>query len=78
MLSPILAIGDQNLCDKNFLNFPLLKNKKFNPIIKNKPEIMSNITAICEIELNTRMIRMITVANVQAFGRILSSFCNIN
>jgi len=73
MLSPILAIGDQNLCDKNFLTFPLLKNKKFMPIIKNKPEMMSNITVICGIELNKKMIRMITVANVQACGRFLSS-----
>jgi len=73
MLSPILAIGDQNLCDKNFLTFPLLKNKKFKPIIKNNPAMISNITAICGIELNKRMIRMITVTNVQDLGRFLSS-----
>jgi len=73
MLSPILAIGDQNLCDKNFLNFPLLKNKKFKPIINNQPLIMSNDAVMCGIELDKRVIMMMTVAAVQAFGRFLSS-----
>jgi len=73
MLSAILANGDQNLCDKMFLTFPWLKNKKFRPIIENKLTMMSNIDVMYVIELDKRIIKMMTVPIVHDLCHFFSS-----